>query len=89
MSEREGGKFEGMVVARLRALEEHIEELLRAVRRLEGRVMADHAAHAALASDVRALGEKANFNTRAIWSAVAGIVAAAAGMVLAMMGMAR
>jgi len=83
MTERNDGRFEGMVLAKLAALEERLEELLRFVREIQARCIREQTAHAALATQMHALREKTNFLTRVIWSAVAWIVLAAAGLVLA------
>jgi hypothetical protein len=83
MSDKEFSRFEGMVLARLSAIEERVEETLRHVREVESRCMNEHAAQASLAAELRAVREKTNLNTRVIWSAVAWIVVTAAGMVVA------
>ena len=89
MSERNGARFEGMVLARLSALDERMGELLSAVRGIEKRCRVEHAAYASLAAQVRALGDRTSFNSRVIWSAVAWVVAAAAGMLFAIFGAGR
>ena len=87
MSERNGARFEGMVAAKLSALEERMEEVLLTVRTIEQRCMTEHAAHAALEAEMHAIREKVNFGMKVIWSAVAWIVLAAAGMLLAVLGL--
>jgi len=89
MSEHAWGRFEGMVVAKLSALEDRMDELLGVVRAIEGRCRAEQATSARLASELQALREKTNFSLRVIWSAVAWIVVAAAGMLLAAIGLGR
>ena len=89
MNDRSGTEFEGMVRAKLSGLEERLDEVLSAVRGIEERCMAEHAARAGLAAEVRALREKTDFNLRVIWSAVAWIVVAAAGLLLAALGVGR
>ena len=86
MSERDEARFEGMVLAKLSALEERLAEVLEHVRTIQKGCIAEKAAHAWLMAEVRALREKANFNTRIIWSAVAWIIVAALGMLLAAFG---
>ena len=83
MTERTGSKFEGMVLARLTGIEERMGEILRRLREIESRCLTEYAARAALAAEVRAVREKTNFNARVIWSAVAWIVIAAAGTLIA------
>ena len=89
MSERNGARFEGMVLAKLSALEERMDETLDAVRAIEKRCMIEHASHASLTAQVHALSERIDFNRRMIWSGVAWIVAAAAGMILTVLGLGR
>ena len=86
MSERDEARFEGMVLAKLSALEERMDEVLEHVRTIQNGYIAEKAAHASLMAEVRALREKTNFNTRVIWSAVAWIIVAALGMLLAAFG---
>lgn len=83
MTERDGSKFEGMVLARLQGIEERMEETLRCLREVENRCLGEHASHAALEVELRAVREKANFNARVIWSAVAWITLTAAGSFVA------
>lgn len=83
---RDDARFEGMVLAKLSGLEERLEEVLGHVRDIEGRCLAEHTASATLAADVKAVREKTDFNARVIWSAVAWMVVAAAGALLAVMG---
>jgi len=78
-----------MVLARLQALERRMDEVLAVLRGIEGRCRAEQAESAALAGEVRALREKANFALRVIWSVAAWAAVAAAGAVLAAAGLAR
>ncbi len=87
MTERDGSRFEGMALAKLAALEERVEEVLRFLREIEGRCMAERATQAAMSAELRALREKTGFNSRVIWAAVVWVVLAAAGMALAAMGL--
>ena len=89
MSERNGGRFEGMVMAKLNAIDERVEEMLGAIRAIEERCRGDHAARAALTAEVRALRDRTDFHMRVIWSAVAWIVVAAAGVLFATLGVSR
>jgi len=90
MSERrEEGKFEGMVEARLAALEDRLDEVLQLVRGIEARCRAEQTTSAILATRIEELKEKTNFNLRVIWGAVAWICVAAAGMALAALGLGR
>lgn len=89
MSEPNGARFEGMVLAKLTALDARMEEMLDAVRTIESRCMAEQATRASLATEVCALRERTDFHMRIIWSAVAWIVVAAAGMLLAVLGVGR
>ena len=89
MKAHEEGKFEGMVVTRLSGIEDRMDELLEAVHGIEGRCCAEQATTATLAAEVRELREKTNLHMRIIWSAIAWIVVAAAGMLLATFGGAR
>ena len=86
MSERNGARFEGMVLAKLSALDERMEETLEQVRAIQERGAADQAAHASLLAELRAIREKVNFNSRVIWSAVAWIVMTALGTLIAVLG---
>ena len=86
MNERNGARFEGMVLAKLSGLDERMDELLNAVRAMEERWTGQRAAHASLAAEVRALRERTDFHMRVIWSAVAWVVVAAAGVMLAAFG---
>ena len=86
---RQEAKFEGMVEARLAALEDRLDEVLDVVRGIESRVRAEQTTSAILATRIEELKEKTNFNLRAIWSAVAWICVAAAGMALAALGLGR
>ena len=86
MSERNGARFEGMVLAKLDALDERTEETLQHVRAIQQQCAAAQVAHAALATEVDGVREKANLNARVIWSAVAWVIAAALGTVLALLG---
>lgn len=88
MSEKNGARFEGMVLAKLSALEERTDEVLRHVREIEKRCIRAHVRHASLIAEVHALREKTDFNTRIIWSAIAWIVVSAVGTLLALLGMA-
>jgi len=83
MTERNDGRFEGMVLAKLASLEERVDEVLRFVREIQARCLREQTAHASLATEMQALREKTNFLTRVIWSAIAWIVLAAAGLILA------
>ena len=89
MSERNGARFEGMVLAKLASLDERMEEMLNAVRTIEKRCMAEQATRASLAAELRALRERTDFHMRIIWSAVAWIVVAAAGILLAALRVGR
>jgi len=82
-------RFQGMVTAKLQAIEDRVEELIEIVHAIEGRCRAEQTASATLAAEVRELREKTNFHMRVIWSAVAWIVVAAAGMLLAALGVGR
>lgn len=86
---RHEGKFEGMVEARLGALEDRVDEVLEVVRGIEERFRAEQTNAAILATRIEELKEKTNFSLRVIWSAVAWICVAAAGMLLAAIGYGR
>ena len=83
MTDKENGRFEGMVMAKLGDMEERLDELLRFVREIQGRCMREQSDHAVMVAEVRGLREKTTFLTRALWGAVAWVVVAAAGLILA------
>lgn len=89
MSDKTEGRFEGMVLAKLAALEERLEEVLESLHEIQRRSMHEQAAHATLAAEVQALHEKTGFLTRALWGAVAWILVSMAGLLLAAIGFAR
>ena len=89
MSEANDARFEGMVEARLEGLEDRMDEVLSVVRGIEGRCRAEQATSATLATEIRELRERTNFSLRVIWSTVAWICVAAAGMLLAAIGLGR
>lgn len=89
MSDPTGARFEGIVLAKLAALDERMEEMLDAVRAIEQRCMTEQATRASLAAELRALRERTDFHMRIIWSAVAWIVVAAAGILLAALRVGR
>lgn len=83
MSESGDSRFEGMVAARLEAIEGRLEETLEHVREIGRRCMVEHASVAGLRAEMKAVREKTNFNSRVIWAAVAWIVATGIGMAVA------
>ena len=89
MSRDHAGRFEGMVEARLIALEDRMDEALGIMRCIEERCRNEQAAHATLTTRIEQLQEKANFSLKVIWSAVAWIVVSALGMLAAAIGMAQ
>ena len=87
MSEKNLGKFEGLVLAKLDGLEERVDRVLNHLQEIENRCRSAHAAHAALSATVQSLRGRTDFLSRVIWGAVAWIVLTAAGALLAAMGM--
>ena len=86
MSDRNGGRFEGMVLAKLASLEERVDETLDCVRAIQDRCALEQAERASLMAEVQAIREKADFNARVIWSAVAWIAVVAVSILLAALG---